>query len=258
MMQFSLKQSLKNIIQQLIITQYKSLLPHQFPVGIDLAWDILKISQDLSINTIFDVGANIGQTSLYFAKSFPNADIMAFEPVHNTFIRLKKNTADLPQVSCFEHAFGSVAGFQELYLQSNSQLNSLNQVLNPSNSKSQRIEIKTIEQFCSEHKIETIDILKTDTEGFDLEVIQGAEKYLNENKIKLILSEVGFLKSDNRHTLFLSIFDYLLTKGFRFYGMYDLVHHGKRPLGACHCNVLFINPVACRKQKMSVVGQSKI
>ena len=44
-----------------------------------------------NVKYIIDAGANIGFTSLYFNRHFPNANIIAIEPDNNNFISLKKN-----------------------------------------------------------------------------------------------------------------------------------------------------------------------
>jgi tRNA G37 N-methylase Trm5 len=42
-------------------------------------------------DVILDIGANVGTTSIYFAKKFPMAKIYAFEPVYYTWKNLKRN-----------------------------------------------------------------------------------------------------------------------------------------------------------------------
>jgi len=41
-----------------------------------------------------------------------------------------------------------------------------------------RVTITTIDAFCSANNIDQISVLKTDTEGFDAEVLRGADKML--------------------------------------------------------------------------------
>jgi len=53
------------------------------PVGADLRLDLGRLG--ISVNTLFDVGANVGQSSLRFRKDFPRASIWCFEPVKSTY-----------------------------------------------------------------------------------------------------------------------------------------------------------------------------
>ena len=55
------------------------------------------------ITVFFDVGANIGQTTLCALKNFPNATIYAFEPHEVTFAALSSNVT-APRVHAFNLA----------------------------------------------------------------------------------------------------------------------------------------------------------
>jgi hypothetical protein len=54
------------------------------------------------------------------------------------------------------------------------------------------ITVTTLDLFCQEKKIESLDLLKTDCQGFDLRVLRGAEKMLSAGRIKVIQSESLF------------------------------------------------------------------
>jgi FkbM family methyltransferase len=55
-----------------------------------------------------------------------------------------------------------------------------------------QIEVRTIDGYCAERGITIIDILKSDTQGFDLEVIKGAACLLEQRRIQLIYMEITF------------------------------------------------------------------
>lgn len=48
---------------------------------------------------IIDVGANIGASTLLFAKSFPGCQVFAIEPDPENFAMLEKNTANRPNIT---------------------------------------------------------------------------------------------------------------------------------------------------------------
>ena len=54
------------------------------------------------------------------------------------------------------------------------------------------VEIRSVDEFCAEQNIPHIDILKTDTQGFDLEVLKGARQMLLDQHVSLVYSEVNF------------------------------------------------------------------
>lgn len=248
-----MKRILRPLIYELGLKVYKKLSPQSFRPCLDLGSDIDRIVNYLPIQMIFDVGANIGDTALYFSRRFPQAQIMAFEPVKATFAELTNNTQNSSRIKRFQHAFGSENGTTEIYLSQNSELNSLVNEINLRqkdlihDAKSEKIEIKTIDDFCVSNVIDKIDLLKTDTEGFDLEVLKGAENLLNQRKIKFILSEVGFRGFDQRHTDFHTLSEYLFSKGFRVYGFYDLSYWTPYHYeGLIFCNALFVNVKAIK------------
>ncbi|MES1022744.1 FkbM family methyltransferase [Gloeocapsa sp. BRSZ] len=212
----------------------------KLPIGTDQHIYTSKLADSSRIEVIFDIGANIGQTATKFAQSFPKAKIFSFEPVAATFKQLKENTQKNSSISCFQIGLGTESGKHKIFLNSNSQCNSfLFDANNRTNDVSEEVFVKTIEQFCEENSINKIDILKTDTEGFDLKVIQGAEALLKKQQILFILSEVGFHPSDTLHTNFFQLKLYLEQFNFEFIGFYDFGYSKKGSLK--YCNALFQN-----------------
>lgn len=224
--------------------------------GLDLSTDIQKIINNSSINNIFDIGANIGQTNTYFRKRFPQATIYSFEPVSTTFQLLKNKIGDNKNTYCYQFAFGSQETTLPISLNTNTQLNSLVNTNENQTNQTELVTVKTIDQFCLENSVDTIDILKTDTEGFDLEVIKGAINKLKERKIKMIFSEVTFNKEPN-HTNFTELHDFLLSHGFRLYHIYDITYWDIKPSkGIIHCNALWVNQKALNNP--NIMGRERI
>lgn len=103
--------------------------------GLDLSADIQKILRTSNIKSIFDVGANIGQTNLDFRQRFPDASIYSFEPVSKTFKVLKKNVGETLNPYCYQFALGSEETKLLISLNPNSQTNSLIKINNNSQNK---------------------------------------------------------------------------------------------------------------------------
>lgn len=108
------------------------------------------------------------------------------------------------------------------------------------------IRVETLDEVAKKEGLGAIDLLKTDTEGFHLQVLQGAERLLSDKKIQFVSSEVGFLDGDLQHTKFSEIHDFLYSYGFRVIGFVgtteDLPHYAVKNnwcLGYCDC--LFFN-----------------
>ena len=181
---------------------------NNLPWGLDFISDIEKIRNKFNFNNyflnnsnvIFDVGSNIGLTTLKFKKVYPGKFIYSFEPVINTFNILKKQT-NLDNIFHENIAFGSSKTIQKIKVYNNNVLNSLSFnspiMSNTSNYEFQEIKIDTIDNFCLERGINLIDILKIDTEGFDYNVLLGAKKMLKEKKINFIYFEFFFVGTDS-------------------------------------------------------------
>jgi FkbM family methyltransferase len=158
-------------------------------------WVDIKMSGCV-IKTIFDVGANIGQSAIKFRDAFPSATIHCFEPVQKTFQELVSTVDHYSNVHCHQNAMGSRECILPIYLTGQSVANSL--IMPSVMVGTEDVTVLTIDDFASENQIARIDLLKIDTEGFDLEVLQGAQGLLGANEIAFVLAEVGFHPGDTR------------------------------------------------------------
>ena len=160
---------------------------------------------------VFDVGANVGQSVRMFRDGFPRNTIYSFEPSPTIFKTLKQQTSRLENVHLWNCAFGSSSGPIVLLENSESDMSSflpLSEFGWGTITKETWVEVTTIDQFCRNQDIERIDILKSDTQGFDLEVFKGAERTIVANKIGLIYFEMIFLTSIR---IFLRLPQYMIS-----------------------------------------------
>lgn len=172
---------------------------------------------------IFDVGANIGQTVHKFFGQFPNSIIHSFEPSPTTFATLQQNVGKMHQVYLWNIACGSKIEQRLLQENVNSDMSSFLQLDKFGWGKIKKetiVPITTIDQFCEEQKIDRIDLLKIDTQGFDFEVIKGAKKLIDKNKIGLLFFEIIFSEQYEDLPRVTEIFDYLLTSDFKLVTLY--------------------------------------
>ncbi|RMF24135.1 MAG: FkbM family methyltransferase [Cyanobacteria bacterium J083] len=115
-------------------------LPH----GSDVFYDIRKYFPDYRMETIFDVGANIGQAALLLAKAFPKSQISSFEPVSNTFKQLEQRVQNYKNISCFPFALGGQKSSQQIFLYPLSVENSLIEQQNQNFLGTETVEINTL------------------------------------------------------------------------------------------------------------------
>jgi len=211
------------------------------PIGADLYLDIHKRIGYGTLNTMFDVGANIGQTWESFRDNEASAKIYCFEPVLKPYLLLRNKVGN-DLASVLENiAFGEIEGEKIIRLFSDdSRLNSLkNGIMNPdTNSKEEKIKIDTLDNYCFKNNIPKIDFLKIDTEGYELNVLEGARKMLSNGNISFIYGEVGFGKENKRNTYFSELTEWLAVHDYYFYALYQLsMNDWKTEFG----NALFVH-----------------
>jgi FkbM family methyltransferase len=167
---------------------------------------------------IFDVGGNIGQSAIAFALTFPNATVHSFEPFPEAFHQLSITGAKFKdRIKPWRLALGDKehALLTGVDPSSKSQLNAL-----APGSGGASVKVTTVDAFCNRERIASIDILKTDTEGYDARVLSGARRMLSEKRIQCVVSEVGFV-GDRHHTPFEEVYGILHTNGYWLAGLYE-------------------------------------
>jgi len=214
-------------------SKYNVVVPKE-RYGIDPWSDIERLSGALNrpIELCFDVGANVGDTSLALLKRFNKSRVFSFEPHPVTFSKLTKRTSEkrfFPQ----QIALGDKPGESTFYVYDDeATVNSLTrESLYAIRFKPPPTEIvvhvDTIDDFCSANKIPKIDILKIDTEGFDLNVLKGAKQMLSRGQIAFIYTEFNdcVAKRGTTGGALNEITDYLAQFKFHFVATYtDYVH----------------------------------
>jgi FkbM family methyltransferase len=168
--------------------------------------------------TIFDVGANVGQTAQRLVQVFPNSMIYSFEPVPETFANLQRNTAHLTEVECVNVALGEELGEATMTTDRDGQ-NTL--IAGVSSSDSVTARVTTLDDFCADRAIHRVDLLKIDTEGFETFVLKGASEMLSQGSIKFVVAECDFIRRpDEPHGDFFEIYALLAPLGFNMIGLY--------------------------------------
>jgi len=141
----------------------------------------------LNPGVIVDVGANVGCTSLMFAGLYPNAQVVAIEPAAEPFGYLTRNTGHLPRVKAFCFGAFDRDGTAALHLgKDGSVANSLAKNAF-SDGREESITLRRFSTFLREQGVERISILKLDTEGAELPILQDIAGMLE--KVDAIMLE---------------------------------------------------------------------
>lgn len=182
-----------------------------------------------------DVGANLGQTIDDFHAWFDEPIIYAFEPSTEIFAQLearKANEAGWDNTHLYKIALGDKAGDATLHNYENGFLNSLLELEdtkeNPFRGDIQRekntetVAVGTVDQFLQDNQIEHLDLLKMDTQGFDLQVLKGAEQSLKAGKIQFVFLEMNFVSMYKGQGGAAELMNYLAQFNQKVIGFYDI------------------------------------
>ena len=166
---------------------------------------------------IFDVGANDGQSIERFSSIFPKSTVHSFEPIKECYEKIF-NIYNRRNIIINNFALGDRDCERIFHVNKNSYTSSFFKInkkyaelVNYDHiNKSEKKKIKTLDGYVNSHKIKKIDILKIDTQGYELNVLKGAKKSLKD-KIKFIELELTLADYYKKKINFYEI-DKVLTK----------------------------------------------
>lgn len=133
---------------------------------------------DANPSTIFDLGANVGFASAYYALAFPSASILAVEPSDENFELMQRNLKSFAQVKIIKGAVWSEDG----------ELNLIDPGIGPwglqvaptsQGQKSPVVQSFTIRSLMSQQGISRLDLLKVDIEGAEKEVFEHCGEWID-------------------------------------------------------------------------------
>ena len=227
---------LKRVLQRAARTlDYQ--VTHVDRLGVDVFRDLERLFADHPPEHILDVGANVGQTARDLSDRFPTAQVYSFEPVPGTFAELKANTSGVPRVAVFNQGMGARSGRATIHLYGTS-LHSSMLTAGRTPTASVDVPVTTVADFCGDQSIDRVDLLKVDVEGFESQVLAGAEPLLRAGRIRFVYLECRFAHSpDLPQGDFFELFAYMAPLNYCVAGVYAESFNLKH--GALHANIVF-------------------
>lgn len=156
--------------------------------------DLIK---DLDLDIVIDIGSNKGQFVLILNKYFENIKILSFEPIHELLEKQKKffkNTKN--NIKFFNTAVGALNSKIDLNITRSKDSSSILEFEKIDNLgrnfdivEKREINVITLEDVLNNTDLNGSILLKLDVQGYELKVLEGAEKLLP--KIKYIITEVA-------------------------------------------------------------------
>lgn len=146
--------------------------------------------------TIIDIGSNKGQFILLIEKIYPNKNIYSFEPIKEMIDKQKKFFAYKNNIIFHNVALGSSTTLKEFLITARMDSSSFLKIVSDKNKsknydivENRNIQINTLDNLLINEKISHPVLIKIDVQGYELEVLRGANNLLK--KTDYLLLEVS-------------------------------------------------------------------
>jgi FkbM family methyltransferase len=145
---------------------------------------------ELRISCVLDVGARCGDYGLWLRRNGYRGDIISFEPIQDSFEDLAAIAARDPKWHCCNYALGTEDNDVSINVSKHTQFSSFRQPNTaatalfggaPEVQRSEKVKIRRLDSILDTlpAKISNRTYLKLDTQGWDLEVLDGAHRTLD-------------------------------------------------------------------------------
>ncbi|PSB03810.1 FkbM family methyltransferase [Merismopedia glauca] len=185
---------------------------------VETSYELFMINRAKGCQTIFDIGANIGYYTIQFARVI-NGCVYSFEPMSYQFNTLTRNIAlnQVNNITAIKSIVSDTNGVERIYF-SSMQNTGLSSVIEESPNY-EDVSAVSIDYFCQEQKIDTIDLIKIDVEGYELSVLKGMQQMLSNKQVKSLFVEINALNLRKAGTSPQEICSYLQQFGYSAYSI---------------------------------------
>jgi FkbM family methyltransferase len=178
----------------------------------------------LKIDTVLDIGANIGLFSKTMRFLLPDAQIYAFEPLPDCFEQMTQRMKDDKKHTGFNCGLGEKE--EELLIRENTHKPSSSFLELGDKHKTAfqfatetgklRVPIKRLDDIADSMDFGKSILIKVDVQGFEDKVLRGGIKTFE--KAQLLIMELSYQELYKGQPLFNEIYQELVSLGFQFCG----------------------------------------
>jgi len=161
---------------------------------------------------VLDIGAYVGMFAIKASKQVRRKGVVvAIEPETINFNYLTKNCSKYNNIKLVKKVVSSKDEKTKLYISKGSALHSLT----PYSDNYIKVESTTIDSLVTHMKLPKVDFIKIDAEGAELEILQGAENTLSNNRLKLAIAAYHDLPNGKKELP--ELITFLKERGFLVY-----------------------------------------
>jgi FkbM family methyltransferase len=185
------------------------------------AWlDFATLFSDVEIQSIVHVGANDGIFTLSLNEAFPGLSFYLIEPVPSTFQKLLANVAAKPNMKCLNVAAGDKEEILEMFVDDFSPASSLLPYEGKAiqefpflgKGHAIKVQVMLLDQILQSCGAAEVDMLIMDVQGYENNVLQGAERTLK--SCDVVMSELSLQDLYRGSSTFDSVYQTLVNEGF--------------------------------------------
>lgn len=171
-------------------------------------------------DNILEAGAHIGIDTKNLAQ-LTKAKVYAFEPIPALYQKLKDTTKHIQNINTFELALSDQSCDVNFFL-SSGESDASSSILQPIEhlrtnpevkfEKNIRVKASTLDDWAKAHKIEKIDFMWLDMQGYEFEVLKSSNEIFP--KVKVLYTEVSTIELYKGQALYKDFKTWLSSEGF--------------------------------------------
>lgn len=178
---------------------------------------------------VLDIGANRGQFAQQLLSAVP-CQMYCFEPVKAAFDDLATLAESVPSIRPINLGVAEITGEVDFYVQESDLGSSLLEPVPDQSSRwatlatQQRVPVTRLDDWLESSGLAFVDLLKTDCQGADAQVLRSAGRFLNPDHIGALLVELNFHAFYQDQDSVASVFDLAANNGYFLGGFFRHVN----------------------------------
>ena len=179
-------------------------------------------------DTVFDIGANIGLYTNFFRKLVgKNGFVHSFEPIPKTFKELKSNAKQystinnyrLNMTGLYDKETTSIAFIPD-EISGHASVGNHSETWKSNSVQEVTVALSTLDQYFEKNKLSSVDFIKIDIEGAEINALEGAKQILQQYKPILCIEVNSELLKCFQKTPF-ELIKFLKSLSYKNFHYYD-------------------------------------